>query len=228
MPVGVPAAFKATSPWTASPPREASPTAGSPTQRWLSGQAGRRGAGCPRHLPNSPAGPRSGVEVLEQRDGRLATVAKSPDLELTSPSPGWGLSFDPSGPFVGQVVTARLTVTPEVKEIDFRWTRRRATSSRSAKLRRPIDQVLLLKDDKPAGIEVKARVPRSGGGPGAASGSVQAKKYAVTVTGPKVSGPKPRVWKDGVGLVEMENAIAVDQIVEFTAAVQPGAGKAAP
>ena len=42
----------------------------------------------------------------------------------------------------------------------------------------------------------------------------------VTVSEPKLQGPKPRIWKDG-GLVEVDNAIAVFQDVFITADVSP-------
>ncbi|HQN18221.1 MAG TPA: hypothetical protein PKV86_03740, partial [Syntrophobacteraceae bacterium] len=62
---------------------------------------------------------------------------------------------------------------------------------------------------------------KSGEDLGEAKNTIKAKKYNVSVKGPKAMGPKPKVWKEGVGLVDVENAIAVDQIVEFTADVQP-------
>ena len=45
--------------------------------------------------------------------------------------------------------------------------------------------------------------------------------YNVTVTGPRVSGPAPQVWKQGVGLVNVEREIAVFQNVSMRAEVAP-------
>ena len=78
-----------------------------------------------------------------------------------------------------------------------------------------------LKDDKPAEIQVNARVPFSGEDLGEAKAAIAARKYAVKVSDPKAMGPPPQVWKEGVGLVTVEKAIAVDQIVEFSAGVEP-------
>ena len=64
-------------------------------------------------------------------------------------------------------------------------------------------------------------MPFSGEDLGEARASVTAKKYAVSVSAPKAQGPPPQIWKEGVGLVTVDKAIAVDQIVEFSAAVQP-------
>ena len=38
---------------------------------------------------------------------------------------------------------------------------------------------------------------------------------------PKLTGPKPRIWKEKVGLVEVDQAIAADQIVELSPEVKP-------
>ena len=51
--------------------------------------------------------------------------------------------------------------------------------------------------------------------------TVTAKKPSVTVTGPKIAGPPPTIWKEGVGLVPADRQIAEGQRVEFAAAVTP-------
>ena len=65
--------------------------------------------------------------------------------------------------------------------------------------------------------------PKSGEVLGEGKNTIKAKKYTVNVTGPKAMGPKPKVWKEGVGLVDVEKEIAVDQVVEFAADTQPAA-----
>jgi len=161
------------------------------------------------------------VQVLENRDGREATVAESAQLEIEVIKPQLELSFEPKEPFVGQELKAKLTVKPEVKEIDFRWMPVPDNARQTMESKDGREITLYLKDDKPTEIHVMARVPKSGEDLGEAKNIVKAKKYAVNVTGPKAMGPKPKVWKEGVGLVDVENAIAVDQIVEFSADVQP-------
>jgi tetratricopeptide (TPR) repeat protein len=163
------------------------------------------------------------VQVLESREGREATVAESAQLEIEVIKPQLELAFEPKEPYVGQELKAKLTVKPEMKEIDFRWmpVPDNAKQSRESKDGREI--TFYLKDDKPAEIKVNARVPKSGEDLGEAKNTVKAKKYAVNVTGPRAMGPKPSVWKEGVGLVDVENAIAVDQVVEFAADPQPAA-----
>ena len=161
------------------------------------------------------------VQVLEKREGREATVAESDQLEIEVIKPQLELAFTPKEPYVGQEVKAKLTVKPEVKDIDFRWMPVPGNVKQSMESKDGREITFTLKDDKPAEIHVLARVPKSGEDLGEAKGTVKAKKYAVNVSGPKAMGPKPKMWKEGVGLVDVENAIAVDQIVEFAADVQP-------
>ena len=56
---------------------------------------------------------------------------------------------------------------------------------------------------------------------GAIAEEYTAGAYNVTVTGPRVSGPAPQVWKEGVGLVNVEREIAVFQNVSMRAEVTP-------
>jgi hypothetical protein len=161
------------------------------------------------------------VQVLEMRDGRQATVAESDQLEIEVIRPQLELTFEPKEPFVGQQVKAKLVVKPEVKEIDFRWLPVPANANQGGTSRDGREITFSLRDDRSAEIQVSARVPHSGEDLGQAKGTIRAKKYSVNVTGPKVLGPTPQVWKEGIGLVDVDNAIAVDQIVEFSAEVQP-------
>ncbi|HET6490517.1 MAG TPA: hypothetical protein VFG28_12240, partial [Syntrophales bacterium] len=163
------------------------------------------------------------VQVLETREGREATVAESEQLEIEVIKPQLELAFDPKEPWVGQDLKAKLTVKPEVKEIDFRWMPVPDNARQSMESKDGKEITFYLKDDKPAEIQVNARVPKSGEDLGEAKNTIRAKKYAVNVTGPKAMGPKPQVWKEGVGLVDVQNAIAVDQVVEFAADTQPAA-----
>jgi len=170
---------------------------------------------------NKPGRTKVWVQVLETREGRQATVAESEHLEIEVIKPTLELSFDPKEPWVGQEVKAKLAVKPEVREIDFRWMPVPGNAKQSLQSQDGKEITFYLKDDKPAEIKVLARVPGSGEDLGEGKNAIKAKKYAVSVSGPKAYGPKPRVWKEGVGLVDVESAIAVDQIVEFAADTQP-------
>ncbi|MBN2553114.1 MAG: hypothetical protein JXB06_10105, partial [Spirochaetales bacterium] len=163
------------------------------------------------------------VQVLEKREGREITVAESEQLDIDVVAPKLSLNFEPAEPMVGQNLKARLKVEPEIKEIDLRWMPLPSNAQQGAQSADGRELALYMKDDKPVPITVMARVPGSGEILGTVQGSITARKYAVTVAGPHAIGPKPRIWKEGVGLVEVEGAFAVDQIVEFTADTQPAA-----
>ncbi|MBE1425775.1 tetratricopeptide (TPR) repeat protein [Desulfomicrobium macestii] len=154
---------------------------------------------------------------------KTGTIATSDQLEIEIQKPVLELSMEPKAPFVGQEVKARLTVKPEVKDIDFRWMPVPGNAKHISTSKDNRELVFYLKDEKAAEIQVSARVPFSGEDLGEAKASVAARKYAVTVSAPKAQGPPPRVWKEGVGLVTVDKAIAVDQIVEFSVALQPAA-----
>ena len=154
---------------------------------------------------------------------KTGTIATSDQLEIEIQKPVLELAMEPKAPLVGQEVKARLTVKPEVKDIDFRWMPVPGNAKHVSTSKDNKELVFYLKDEKAAEIQVNARVPFSGEDLGEARASATAKKYAVTVSAPKVQGPPPRVWKEGVGLVTVDKAIAVDQIVEFSVALQPAA-----
>ncbi|MBI2263925.1 MAG: tetratricopeptide repeat protein [Armatimonadetes bacterium] len=161
------------------------------------------------------------VQVLESREGREVTVAESEQIEIEVVKPTLELTFEPKEPYVGQEVKAKLTIKPDMKDIDFRWMPVPDNAKQLMESRDGREITFYLKDDKQAELSVLARVPKSGEDLGEAKETIRAKKYIVSVTGPKAAGPKPRVWKEGVGLVETDKEIAVDQIVEFAADTLP-------
>jgi hypothetical protein len=149
------------------------------------------------------------------------TIATSEQLEIEVQKPHLQLVFEPGKPLVGQEVKAKVTVQPEVKDIDFRWLPVPGNAKHSMTSKDGREITFYLKDEKAAEIKVNARVPFSGEDLGEAKASVAAKKYNVVVSPPKAMGPPPKVWKEGVGLVVVEKAIAVEQIVEFSVAIEP-------
>jgi tetratricopeptide (TPR) repeat protein len=152
---------------------------------------------------------------------RTGTIATADQLEIEVQKPRLELVMDPREPLVGQEVKARIVVTPEVKDIDLRWMPVPGNAKHVITSKDNRELTFYLKDEKSAEIQVNARVPFSGEDLGEARASVTAKKYAITVSAPKSQGPPPQIWKEGVGLVTVDKAIAVDQIVEFSVAMQP-------
>ncbi len=161
------------------------------------------------------------VQVLEKRDGALATLTESEQVEIEVIKPTLSVSVSPPEALVGQEVKARVAARPELKEIEYRWMPLPANAKLLSESQDKREITFYAKDDQP--IEVKAQATLSGSGDdlGEARGSFRSKKYGVSVTGPRLTGPKPKIWKEGVGLVEVDNAIAVDQEVEFAAHLNP-------
>jgi len=161
------------------------------------------------------------VQVLEKRDGALVTLTESEQVEIEVIKPTLSVSVSPSEAFVGQEVRARVAARPEMKEIEYRWMPLPANAILLSESQDKREITFYARDEHP--VEVKAQATLSGTGDdlGEARGSFRAKKYSVSVTGPRLTGPKPKVWKDGVGLVEVADAIAVDQEVEFAAHLNP-------
>ncbi|MCI0487348.1 MAG: tetratricopeptide repeat protein [Blastocatellia bacterium] len=160
--------------------------------------------------------------VALAREGEaLTTLAESNQIEIEIVNPDFDISFAPEQGLVGAPVKAR--VKPSVaglKEIDFRWElSRNVRLLNESQDRREI--TFAPQDDQPVEITARARVPVSGEDLGTATAKYVAKKFDVKVAVLGSIEPKPQVWKEGVGLVTVENAIAVHQNVAMRADVTP-------
>ena len=161
------------------------------------------------------------VQVLEKRDGALATLAESEQVEIEVIKPVLSVAVTPPEPLVGQEVKARISSRPELKEIEYRWVPLPANAKLLSESPDKREITFHAKDDQLIEVRAQARLSGSGEDLGEARGSVRARKYTVRVSGPRLIGPKPKVWKEGTGLVEVDNAIAVEQEVEFAAHLDP-------
>ncbi|MCK7575191.1 MAG: hypothetical protein MZV65_04390 [Chromatiales bacterium] len=70
-------------------------------------------------------------------------------------------------------------------------------------------------------VTVHAKSKDSGEELASASLSLTARRIQVSVSGPKIAGPAPMIWKEGVGLVAAERQVAEHQRVEFAATLNP-------
>ncbi|MDQ7824965.1 MAG: tetratricopeptide repeat protein [Candidatus Eremiobacteraeota bacterium] len=159
------------------------------------------------------------VVVLKKEGAALSTLVESEQLVLEIGEPKLSMTFSPASPLVGQEVKARVAVTPESKDIDFRWEPpgnvRLVTESQDAR-----EIVFVPKDTKPAVIIARGRVPGTGDDLGEARGTVTARPYKVTVKVIGPLGPPPLVW-DGKQHVEKKGEIAVHQNVRLTCGIEP-------
>lgn len=162
------------------------------------------------------------VEVLENIGGVLTTVGTSPQLDISVVAPKFELKCPTGDVFVGQDVTISLTETPPLTdEVASYWWEATPNAAGGAPKDRDRGYGFRPGDTKP--VKIKAHVKAKDGGAelGVAECEVIAKPFAVavTVTGPE--GPKPMVWKEGVGLVPLEKAITTHQNVGLSCALTP-------
>ncbi len=161
------------------------------------------------------------VQVLEQKGEVLTTVAESPQIEIEAVSPELAIKFEPARVLVGEDAKARVEVSPaELKEIDLRWEVS-ANARQSMQSQDGREITFAPQDTQPVTVTVRARVPVKGDDLGEKSATITAEKYDVKVSILGAEGPKPQLWKQGVGLVTVENAIAVHQFVGVRADVTP-------
>ncbi|HRH42839.1 MAG TPA: tetratricopeptide repeat protein, partial [Pyrinomonadaceae bacterium] len=161
------------------------------------------------------------VQILERKDQVLETVAESDQIEIEIVAPELKITFDQDKALVGKAVKAKVEVVPpDLKNIDFRWeipaNARQTLQSPDAK-----EVTFIPQNANPITIKVNARVPVSGEDLGAKEATITAQKYDVRVNVLGAEGPKPQVWKEGVGLVTVENGIAIHQFVGLRAEVSP-------
>ncbi|MDQ7822414.1 MAG: tetratricopeptide repeat protein [Candidatus Eremiobacteraeota bacterium] len=160
------------------------------------------------------------VEVLAKKGSALTPAGESEQLEAEVAAPALSLEFSPSSPQVGKEVKAKLKTVPLFNECEARWE-----LSRNAKLlsesKDTKEIVFLLLDSTPASLTARVRTPHYGDDLGDASGTIQASSYKVSVTVLGPSGPPPKVWKEGKGLVDAPGEIAVFQDVRLRADIEP-------
>ncbi len=163
------------------------------------------------------------VVVQRQVDGRKMTVGESEQIMIQVVKPKITLKAAPQDPLVGQEVKITLTEEPKLdaQTVSYWWeiagsaqNAGPATSDQKTYTYKP-------KDDKPVTVTVHAKAKDGGEEIGLEKITVTAKKPTVTVTGPKIAGPPPMIWKEGVGLVPAGRQIAEHQRVEFSVAVTP-------
>lgn len=162
------------------------------------------------------------VQVLEQKGDTLATVAESDPIDIEVILPTLALAASPEKPYVGQAVKLKVDVSPAMddKTVAF-WWEIAGNALEAGALAKDREYALTPKDTRPVTVTVHAKTKDGGEELGQASLAVTALEYDIKVSEPRPLGPKPRIWKEGVGLVEAPNGIAVFQDVFVRATVTP-------
>ncbi len=163
------------------------------------------------------------VVVLREIEGRTMTVGESEQIMIQVVKPKITLKAEPTNPLVGQEVKITLTEEPKLDAgtVSFWWEKTGNTQSAGPVGSNQKAYTYKTRDDKPVTVTVHAKAKDGGDEIGLEKITVTAKKPSVAVTGPKIAGPPPMIWKEGVGLVPAGRQIAEHQRVEFAAAVTP-------
>jgi len=162
------------------------------------------------------------VQVLEKRGGTLATVGESEQMEIEVIKPKLGLKANPAEPYVGQEVKIVLTDEPKMddKTVSFWWEIAGQALNPGA-LANNREYTFKPKDPNPVTVTVHAKAKDGGEELGQEKITVTAKTYEVGITGPKLEGPAPMIWKEKIGLVPVERAIYEGQRISFGAEIKP-------
>lgn len=165
------------------------------------------------------------VAVLKDVGGRKMTMGESPQIAMEVVKPRLTLSVEPREVGVGQEVVVKVREEPTMSDdlLSFWWEIAGEASNAGPMSNVPNGRAYSFrpKSDKPVTVTVHAKARDGGDEIGLERVSVQARRSMVTVTGPKIAGPAPMVWKEGVGLVPAGQQIAEGQRVEFAVAIAP-------
>jgi hypothetical protein len=166
------------------------------------------------------------ANVLLKQGEILSTVAESEQIAIEVVKPRLTLKVVPQGPYVGQEVKVSVVEEPKMddKTISF-WWEIAGNALNPGALQNSREYTFRPKDSKPVKVTVHAKAKDGGDDLGQEDVAISARPYEVKVSEPRLMGPKPRVWKEGVGLVEVERGIAVSQDVSVRAEVSPAPEK---
>lgn len=171
---------------------------------------------------NSPGRKKIWVQVLDKTTAETITMGESDQLELEVEKPAFTMSFTPAKALPGDLITAKINTIPEkLEEVSYRWM---PLADNAKQVKESADGSAIefyAKDGTQVVLEALALVKGSGEELGSIKGYFNAEKFTVKTEGPKVQGPTPMVWKEGIGLVEVDKEIAVHQVVEFNTLISP-------
>jgi len=162
------------------------------------------------------------IQVME--DGAYQTIGETPQVEVNVVAPNFDIVFDPvqGKGKIGKEIKATVKTTPAVEDslINYVWS---SPESSNRMQYQPNAGVIgfKLKNANPLDLTCTAKVPTIGEEIGTFSGTFSASPYSVKAQVVGTSGPRPQVWKEGVGLVDIpKGSYASDEIVRVKATVE--------
>ncbi len=163
------------------------------------------------------------VQILEKKGSVLETIAESEQLEIEVTKPELAIVFSSPNVMVGNELKAQVkTVPANLPDADFWWEiSSNARQTAESKNRQEVSFIPL--DNKPVTVTVHARVLFKGDDLGSRTDRITPQLYQVKVNVLGAEGPKPMVWKQGIGFVPLENSLAIHQFVGLSAEISPTA-----
>lgn len=169
------------------------------------------------------------VNVLKEVEGRKMTMGESAQIVIEVVRPELRLSALPQEPLVGQEVRVTVNEEPRLSDdaVSFWWEVSGPASGGGAVPNVANGRAYSFKatGEQPVTVTVHAKARDGGQEVGVQRLTVNARRTGVTVSGPRVAGPPPMIWKEGVGLVPAGQQVAEHQRVEFSATVAPDPGQ---
>ncbi len=165
------------------------------------------------------------TEIQEMKDGVYKSVGETKQVEIDVVPPNFTITFSPETAKIGMEVKAVIKTDPLISHelLNYVWS----SPESSNRMEYGKDGSVIgfkLKDANPVVLKVEARVPFYGDTLNENITATFTPSLYLMET--KVTGAKPQIWKEGVGLVDVENGYAVDQNVviraEFVGEKPPG------
>ena len=162
------------------------------------------------------------VEVLQESQTVLSTVAESNQLEIEVVKPELNLVMTPAESYPGQEVRITASESPAVGDgfITYWWEYAGSVLNPGAEAN-PRVYSFRAKDMTPVTVTAHAKARDGGDDLGTKTIVITARPHTVQVTGPTARGPKPQIWNPKTGLVDVDQQIAVFQDVSLRADVTP-------
>ncbi|MFZ5483080.1 MAG: hypothetical protein ACOZB0_02515 [Pseudomonadota bacterium] len=168
------------------------------------------------------------VTVLKQVGETKMTLGESDQIAIEVVSPSLTLKADKPNPVVGEQVVLTVEEKPTMGDdlITFWWEYQGDAGNPGVHPNTPNSRAWSYKpkNNRPVTVTVHAKAKDTGDELDTASLTLTAQQAEVTVSGPRIAGPAPMIWKEGVGLVAAERQVAEHQRVEFSASVNPAVG----
>lgn len=161
---------------------------------------------------------------IPKGDNVWESVAETDQQVVTVIPPKFNVTFDPAQGQgkVGTEIKGTVTTDPPIKPdlIDYAWTSPQSSNRMEYEKNASVIG-FKLKDTQPLDLECTAKVPKLGEVIDSFKAAYSAGTYTVKADVTGTIGPKPQIWKEGVGLVDIEKGTyGADERVSVKASIE--------